>query len=182
MNWLNTSAILAAAYLAVFLESQLSGLRWLLGAQIDFLPSLMAYAALSSGLATVVLLAVCGGFWFDSLSANPLGTTVVPLYVAGALIHYHRGLILRDQWVARFAIAFAACAVVPLLSVLFLLTLGEEPLLGYGALWQWLVMAVGGCATTPIWYVFLDRLNRALSYPAQSEPGFRADREIQRGP
>ncbi len=181
MNWFSTSAILAVAYLAVFLESHLSGLRLLLGAQIDLLPSLMAYVALTSGLTTVLLLAVCGGFWFDSLSANPLGTTVVPLYVAGALIHYHRGLILREQWIARFATAFAASAAVPFLSVLLMLTMGEEPLLGYGSLWQWVVMAAGGSATTPIWYLLLDRLNRALSYPVQSEPGFRPDRDIKRG-
>jgi cell shape-determining protein MreD len=181
MNWLNTTAILAAAYVAVFLEAHLGGLRWMLGAQIDFLPSLMAYAALTSGLSTVVVLAVCGGAWFDALSANPLGTTALPLYMAGALIHYHRGLILREQWVARFAIALGACAVVPLFSVVLLLSMGEEPLLGYGSLWQWMVMAVGGCAVTPIWYVLLDGLNRALSYPVRVEPGFRPDRDIKRG-
>jgi hypothetical protein len=181
MNWINTSAILAVAFLAVFFESYFRGFRWVLGAQIDFLPVLMAYTALSGGLSTIVLLAVCGGFWFDSLSANPLGTTVVPLFVAGAVIHYHRGLILREQWVVRYATAFAACTVVPLLSVILLLTIGQEPLLGYWSLWQWVVMAVGGAVTAPIWFVGLDRLNRALSYPVQTEPGYRPDREIKRG-
>ncbi len=101
MNWPNTSIILVIAFFAVFLESYFREFRLLFGAQIDVLPALMAYTALSGALSTVVLLAVCGGFWFDSLSANPLGTTVVPLFVTGAVIHYHRSLILRDQWVAR---------------------------------------------------------------------------------
>jgi rod shape-determining protein MreD len=181
MNWLNTSALLAVAFVAVFLESYWRMPRLVLGAQIDLLPALMAYTALSGGLSTVVLLSVCGGVWFDALSANPLGTTMVPLFVVGAAIHYYRGLILREQWVARIATAFAACGAVPVMTVMILLTVGQEPLLGYGSLWQWMVMAVGGAATTPIWFLLLDRLGRALSYPAQSEPGFRPDREIARG-
>jgi hypothetical protein len=181
MNWVNTTAILATAYVAVFLEMHLGGLRWVLGAQIDFLPSLMAYTALTGGLGTVALLAVWGGACYDALSANPLGTTALPLFVAGALIHYHRGLILREQWVARFAIALGACGLVPLLSVLVLLSVGAEPLLGYGTLWQWMVMAVGGCAVTPVWFFVLDGLSRALSYPVRTEPAFRADRDIKRG-
>lgn len=180
MNWLNTSAILAAAFVAVFFESYYRGFRLLLGAQIDLLPALMAYTALSGGLSTVVLLAICGGCFFDALSANPLGTTIVPLFVAGASIHYHRGLILREQWVARYATAFAACAVVPVLSAVLLLSMGHEPLIGYWSLWQWVVMAVGGAATAPIWFIVLDRLRHALSYPARSEPGFRPDRDIKR--
>ena len=181
MSLPNTSAILAVAFLAVFFESYVRVFRLVLGAQIDFLPALMAYTALSGGLSTVVLLAVCGGFWFDTLSANPLGTTVVPLFIAGALIHYHRGLILREQWVARYATTFVACAAVPLLSVVLLLIIGQEPLLGYWSLWQWAVMAVGGAVTTPVWFLVLDRLSRALSYPVQAQPGFRPDREIKRG-
>jgi hypothetical protein len=181
MNWLNTSAILAAAFVAVFIESYYRGFRLLLGTQIDFLPALMAYTALTGGLLTVVLLAICGGICFDTLSANPLGTSMVPLFVAGAAIHYHRGLILREQWLARYATAFAACAVVPALSLLLLLSMGHEPLVGYWWPWQWVIMALGGAASTPIWFMVLDRLGRALSYPPRSEPGFRPDRDIKRG-
>jgi len=81
MNWLNTIAILLIAFLAVFMESYFRGLRNLVGAQIDLLPALMVYASLSAGISTVALLATLGGLWFDSLSANPLGITVLPLLV-----------------------------------------------------------------------------------------------------
>ncbi len=64
---------------------------------------------------------------------------------------------------------------------MILLIIGQEPLLGYWSLWQWAVMALGGAATTPFWFLALDRLNRALSYPVQTEPAFRPDREIKRG-
>src|SRR5216117_4569684 len=95
MNTLNTIAILLLAYLAVFLESYFRGLRNLVGAQIDLLPALMVYASLSAGISTVALLATLGGLWFDSLSANPLGITVLPLFVVGAAIHHWRELILQ---------------------------------------------------------------------------------------
>ena len=46
----------------------------------------MVYAGLSTGITTVALLALCGGLWFDSLSANPLGVTMLPLFVIGLAI------------------------------------------------------------------------------------------------
>ena len=83
MSWLNTLFILVIAFLVVFWEAAFHGLSHLLRAQIDFLPALMVYASLTGGLATVCLLAVLGGLGFDSLSANPLGVTVLPLFVIG---------------------------------------------------------------------------------------------------
>ena len=97
VNWLQTVFVLAAAFLAVFWEAAFGGVRHLLGAQIDLLPALMVYAGLFSGITTVTLLAVCGGLWFDSLSANPLGVSMLPLFVVGLVIHVKRDLILRDH-------------------------------------------------------------------------------------
>ena len=42
-----------------------------------------------------------GGLWFDSLSANPLGVSVLPLFLVGLAIHLNRELILRDQAFAQ---------------------------------------------------------------------------------
>ena len=96
MNWLSTLFILVTAFLAVFWEAAFNGVRYLIGAQIDLLPALMVYAGLCAGITTVALLAVLGGLWFDSLSANPLGASVLPLFVIGLLIHVKRDLILRE--------------------------------------------------------------------------------------
>src|SRR5436309_2700103 len=93
MNWLDTILVLLAAFLAVFWEAAFQGLRHLLGAQLDLLPPLMVYASLCASLSTVVLLAVCGGLWFDSLSANPLGISVLPLLAVGVAIYANRDLI-----------------------------------------------------------------------------------------
>src|SRR5262249_26963958 len=87
MPALNSILILLAAFLAVFGEAAFNGLRHLLGAQIDLLPALVVYASLSANLLTLTLLCVLGGLFFDSLSANHLGVTVLPLFVVGILIY-----------------------------------------------------------------------------------------------
>ncbi len=181
MKWINNAAILVAAFLAVFLESYYRGLRNLLGAQIDFLPALIVYASLSAGIFTVALLSALGGLWFDSLSANPLGISVLPLFVIGFAVHYFRDLILREQLYAQFLIGLAASAAAPLFTLLSLLGSGAEPLVNGWTLWQWLVMSLAGGAFTPVCFRLFGRLNRAFSYQPLPESSFRPDREIKRG-
>ncbi len=181
MNWLNTAFVLGAAFLAVFWEAAFGGVRYLLGAQVDLLPPLMVYAALSTGITTVTLLAVCAGLWFDSLSANPLGVTVLPLFAVGLAIHLKRELILRDQPFAQAVLGLAASAVVPALTLLLLLTMGRSPLFGWGTLWQFIVLCVGGAIATPIWFELFAWLQRALVHRRAPEASFRLDREIRRG-
>ena len=181
MNWLNSILILLAAYVAVYLEAAFNGVRHLLGAQIDMLPALIVYASLSSGLLTVTLLSILGGLWFDTLSNNPLGISILPLFLAGFLIYLRRGLILREQYFARFVLGLAASATVPALIMLLLLSTRQTPVLGWGTLWQWIVMSLGGAILTPICFRLFDGLNHALSYRPVSESSFRPDREIRRG-
>jgi cell shape-determining protein MreD len=181
MNWLNTAFVLGAAFLAVFWEAAFSGVRHLVAAQIDLLPPLMVYAALCTGLTTVTLLAVCGGLWFDSLSANPLGITVLPLFAIGLVIHLKRDLILRDETFAQLVLGLGASASAPVLTVLLLLTLGHAPLLGWGTLWQLIVLGAGGAIATPICFELFGWLQRTLMHNRATETSFRPDREIRRG-
>ena len=181
MNILQTILILAAAFLAVFAEAVFPLLRYWLGAQVDLLPVLMVYAALNADLATVSLLAVLGGLWFDTLSANPLGITILPLSVVGFLIYLRRDLILREMSFAQLVLGTVASAVVPALSVLLLLSGGKTPILGWGSLWQWIVMTAGGAAATPLMFALFDRCHHALGYQPRTETSFRPDREIRRG-
>jgi rod shape-determining protein MreD len=181
MTALHPILILLAAFLAVFGEAAFNGLRHLLGAQVDLLPALVVYAALAADFTTLTLLCVCGGFFFDSLSANPLGATVLPLFAAGLVIYSKRELILRDQLFAQFMLGLAASATVPVLTVLLLLTMGKTPMLGWGSLWQWIVMSVGGAAATPLFFHLFELSGRALMYRRATETSFRPDREIRRG-
>ena len=181
MKSLNSILILAAAYLAVFLESSFQGVRHLLGAQVDLLPALMVYASLSENLLTIALLALLGGLGFDSLSANPFGVSVLPLFVVGFLIYRKRNLILRDQLFAQWVLGLGASAIVPLLTLLLIFTGGKSPLIGWGSLWQLIVMTLGGGIATPIFFKLFGSLENALNYRRNIETSFRPDREIRRG-
>ena len=181
MNLLNPILILAAAFLVVFGEAAFPLLRHWFGAQVDLLPGLMVYAALNADIVTVSLLAGLGGLWFDALSANPLGISVLPLFAIGFVINVQRELILRELPFAQFILGAVASALAPVLGVLLLLTGGREPLLGWGSLWQWLVMTAGGAVATPIMFEFFNWCRLTLGYQPRTETSFRPDREIRRG-
>jgi len=130
---------------------------------------------------TVSLLATLGGLWFDALSANPLGVSILPLFAIGFVIYLQRELILRELPFAQFILGAAASAAAPAMCVLLLLTGGQQPLLGWGSLWQWLVMTAGGAVATPILFEFFHWCQHALGYQPRTETSFRPDREIRRG-
>lgn len=181
LSYVNTLALVLTVYLVTFVEASPGGLRSWLGTQIDLLPAFMVYCGLTTGLPTLTLTAVCGGLWFDTLSANPLGTTVLPLFAVGLAVYRTRDLILRDQPYARFLLGTAASAAVPLLSLFLLWGGGARPVVGWGSLWQLLVLALAGGALTPVCCWFFERVNAALAYSRPAETTFRADREIKRG-
>jgi rod shape-determining protein MreD len=181
MNVLSTFLILLAAFLAVFWQAAFNGIRHLLGAQVDLLPALVVYASLASNFTSLTLLCVLGGLSFDALSVNPLGVTVLPLFATGLAIYSRRELILRDQVFAQVVLGLAASAAVPAMTVLLLLTMGKAPLIGWGSLWQWAVMAAGGAVATPVFFRIFEWFDRALIYRRASESSFRPDREIRRG-
>ena len=181
MNTLQTILIFVAAFLAVFWEAAFPGTSRWLHAQVDLLPPLMVYASLNTGLTTVALFSVFGGLLFDSLSANPLGVSILPLLAVGLAIYWRRELILRDQPYAQFVLGLGASAAAPALTVLLLLTAGHPPLLGWGSLWQWFVMSLGGAIATPLFFLVFGWSQRALGHHHVSETSFRPDREIRRG-
>ena len=181
MTWFNPIALLIVAYLAVFLQATCNELRPFVGAQVDLLPSLMVYAAVSGGLVPLTLLALGGGLWLDSLSANPLGSSTLPLFVVGLAIHRHREYLLRDQAYAQIMLGLSASAAVPALTLLLLFNTEAHPLVGWFSLWQWLVVAAVGACATPLWFQFFDWIGLTLNYRTLPEGGYRADREIKRG-
>jgi hypothetical protein len=181
MNVLQIILILLAAFLAVFWEAAFPATSRWLNAQVDLLPALMVYASLRIGLPAIALLAVCGGLFFDSLSANPLGVSIVPLFAVGLALYWRRELILREQPYAQFVLGLGASATTPWLTVLLLLTAGHQPLLGWGSLWQWVVMSLGGAIATPLFFLLFGWFERALGRDHVSETSFREDREIRRG-
>ncbi len=180
VNWLHTALVLLATFLAVYAQAALDGVRNFIGAQVDLLPSLVVYASLNSGLWTMLLVAVGGGLWLDSLSANPLGISVLPLFIVGFIIQRYRGLILRDQFPAQVLLGLAASAATPVMTLLLLINTEKPPVLGWYSLWQWFVVSVVGGIATPLWFGLFGRAMRALCYQPLGETSFRSDREIKR--
>lgn len=178
MNPLNTFLILFTAFVAVFVQSAFNGL---LGTQIDLLPGLLVYATLTSGTPTIAALALCGGLWFDSLSANPLGISVLPLAAIGYAISRRRDLILRSQVFAQFVLGLMASFSAPTLTLLLMLTVGMNPLIGWGTVWQLTVMTLAGGAATPLLFRLFGALTHVFEYREASSTSFRPDREIRRG-
>ena len=179
MNPFQSILILVAAFLAVFGENVLSAPRDWLGAQIDLLPAIMVFAALNAGLLTVAALAIFGGIWLDTFSANPLGISILPLLLVGFPIYLRRDLILRDLPFTQFVLGAAASALVPALTLLMLLSGSTEPLIGWGTLWQWLVLTAGGALATPFIFALMAACRDAFGYKLRTEVSFRSDREIQ---
>lgn len=181
MTSVHTILVLSAAFLAVFCQASVPWFRSLLGVQIDLLPALMVYTGLSGGLTTVCLLALAGGLWQDSLSANPLGLSVLPLFVVGIAVYSGREVVLRDQTFARWTLGLGASIAAPVLSLLLLLSSGRTPLLGWGTLWQLAVMGLAGGFATPLVFWLLAWLQTHLSHGRVAATSFRHDREIRRG-
>lgn len=181
MSFFQPILILSGAFLAVFGEATLTAPRVWLGAQIDLLPALMVYAALNADIFTLSLLGVLGGMWFDSFSANPLGISILPLFLVGFAMYLRRDLILRHLPFTQFVLGVAASAAVPTLTVLLLLNGGKQPVIGWGSLWQWAIMTGVGGVATPFIFSLFDWCGATFGYEQRADPGFRPDREIRHG-
>jgi hypothetical protein len=181
MNILSSILIVLAALIGIYIQCTFEAFRHIFGAQFDVLPPLAVCAALRSNPPTMAALAIVGGLCFDSQSLNLFGVTILPLFVVSMLIYTRRALILEGQVYAQFVLGAAASAVVPFLTILLLLSARQSPVLGWGSLWQWLVVTFTGAIITPVLFWLFDWLNSALTYRPATQTSFRQDREIARG-
>ena len=173
--------VLLLAYLAVFLQAAFDAPRVWLNSQVNLVPPLMVYAALRLGLASVTTLAILAGLWLDSLSANPLGVSILPLFLVGFLLQLQREVLLQELDYAQLVLGAVASAAVPVLTLILLFTKGLSPGLGWQSLWQVTVLTITGGVLTPLLFRLLDRLERAFIHPPAPTLMFRPDRDIRRG-
>ena len=181
MNRLSTSIILFAAYLAVYFQSSFDGLRNVIGAQFFLLPILLVYAALKMDAATVILLSLVGGLALDTLSANPLGLSILPLAIPGLLLHESRARILREETYTQSVVSFFTCLGVQGLVFFELILTGSVFDLNAAVAWQWFASSLMAGAVTPLFFALFGKLDDFLNYKPLPETTFRKDREIKRG-
>jgi rod shape-determining protein MreD len=181
MSWLPTTSLFFFAWLAVFAQTQFRPVTNLLGAPVALLPALLVYAALTNSLVTVAVLAVTAGVALDTLSANPIGVSVLPLFAVGFGLHLRQQLILRDQTYAQFWLGLGAGVAIPLLTLLLLWTGSDQPIQGSFLLWQLLVTGLLNGALCPAVFRLFDALHRTFDYQPVITDSFRPDRQIKRG-
>jgi len=180
-NWPTLLFFLLVGYLCVFVEGRVMFFRDLMGAQVDLLPGLVVYGALGLPAAAALFSAGLFGLMYDALSANPLGTSMGALVLLTWMTLFYREVLLSDQFTTHWVLGFMASALAPVFSLLILYIAGEQPLLGVGSIWQWLIMSAGGGVLTPVWFRLFKRFESAFRYKEVPESMFRADREIERG-
>jgi hypothetical protein len=173
--------LLLLAFLAVFAQAALEAPRRWLGSPLDLLPPLMVCAALRLDLTAVTLLAICGGLWFDALSANPIGASILPLFLVGWAMWHRRDVLLRELDYAQLVLGAAASLLVPVLTLVVVLSKGPQPELGWRTLWHLVVLTVTGGVLTPVLFRLLERLERLFVHPPAVASAYRPDRELKRG-
>jgi cell shape-determining protein MreD len=173
--------VLLLAYLAVFVQAGFDVPRVWLNGQINLVPPLMVYTALRLNLTCVTALAVLAGLWLDSLSANPLGASILPLFLTGFLLLPQREVLLQELDYAQLVLGAAASAAVPILTLILVLTKGLDPGIGWHSLWQLAVLTITGGVLTPALFRLLDRIEKALLHPTAPTLMFRPDRDMRRG-
>jgi rod shape-determining protein MreD len=181
MNWPATLVALLLAFFGVFVEAVFDLPRRWLGTPISWLPSLIVCVALRSDVWTLGIVATVGGLLADSLSANPLGVSVLPLFWIGLVIQRWREMLLGYSAYAQAVLGGLAAFASTLATVILLFTLGERPLIGWDSIWPLLAVSACGAVLTPPVFLVLDRTERLFTYRVVEMPAFRSDREIKRG-
>ncbi len=173
--------LLVIALLTLYLANTLEWPQRITGTRIDPLPALMVCAALRAPVLALTLLAVLGSLWQTSLSADPPGISMIPLFAVGVAVSLNRRAIHTRLWGARFAVAAAAGAFVPLVSVGLLMLLGREPLLGWFSLWQLAVMSLVSGLLALLFFPLLQWLDKTVEDQPLAAP-YDTTTQINRSP
>ena len=179
MNRIPLLLLFFTTWLAVFGQTQFAPVVSWIGTPLSLLPALTIYTALSHSLGVVAGFSIFAGLALDSLSANPLGVSILPLFLCGFGTHARQHLILRDQAYARFWLGLVAGLAVPLL-VRLLLSMGHRSplgdIFGTGVTLSGAVNAVA----CPLLFLVFDRFREVFEYKPMIESSFRPDRQLKR--
>ncbi|HIL25243.1 MAG TPA: hypothetical protein EYG19_07570 [Verrucomicrobia bacterium] len=170
MKTFYTLGLLVIALFALYLTATLEWPQRITGTRIDPLPALMVCAALRAPLRALTVLAVLGSLWQTSLSADPPGISMVPLFAVGVAVSLNRRAIHTRLWSARFAVGAAAGALVPLATVGTLMALGREPLLGWFSFWQLAVMSLASGLLALLFFPLLQWLDKTVENQPLAAP------------
>jgi len=157
--------LLLGVYLLIFMQSHMNWPRLWFGFQPDLTPALLVCVGLTMAAGYISTTAVLTGLWLDSLSANPLGVSILPLFIAGWMVYCFREKILGGEFVAQFYLGTTAGLLVPLMQLGLLKMTWATPLLGWEmGLWA-LVNALFCGAAVPLLDWLTKRFTSWFSHP-----------------
>jgi cell shape-determining protein MreD len=108
---MNTLIAIAGILIAAALQARMPTLWWLGGVRLEFLPPLVAYAALTMPRRRALMLALVAAMTQDALSAAPFGVSALAYGMAAVLLSSLRDALDRDlPWVQLGAGALMSAA------------------------------------------------------------------------
>ena len=176
-----TLTILLTALISVYLGAAVGLPRQFLGAQIDPLPALMLVVALRAPISAVAALAIFGSLIQSSLSSDPLGISMLPLFSLGIAVHLNAQSLSQHHPGPRFALGAIAGALIPVLTLVLLLLSGKQPMIGWFTLWQWAIGIVASGLLALIYFPLLEWLDRSVEEQPLTAP-YDTTTRIIRGP
>ena len=124
--------LLLGVYFLIFLQSHWQEPRLWLRFQPDLTPALMVFVGLTMGAGYVSSIALMSGLWLDSLSANPFGMSIFPLFLVGWIVFCFRKKIMAVEFMAQIYLGILGGLLVFLLQLTLLKLLSFNPLIGWG--------------------------------------------------
>ncbi|MDP6893571.1 MAG: rod shape-determining protein MreD [Verrucomicrobiota bacterium] len=123
--------LLLGAYFLTFMQSHWHGPRLWLGFQPDLTPALLVFVGMTMGARYISTVALATGLWLDSLSANPFGISVFPLFLVGWIVFYIREKIMTKEFMAQLYLGVIASLTVFLFQLILLGMLSVNPMIGW---------------------------------------------------
>ena len=173
--------LLFATALILFAQGRGLLTERILGTRIDLLPSLLVHAAWRGGFAVGTAFAAIAGLLLDTLSATPLGTSLVTLVLASLPLHATRELVARERPRVQALAGGCVAAIFHSLSLALLVLLGREPNAGWITVAHLGVLVALNALLSPILFRVFDRLEFHLTYKEIPEEAVREEVEIKRG-
>ena len=158
--------------------------RWLLGTQVDFLPSLIVYISLRRPFWEMTVLVVGIALLVDSLSASRLGVSLIPAFVVAYLLFQRRGDLLKNETFTQFVVGGLVAGVMPMFQLmmihLFMPLENGRPTIHVGVVWSLIGLVTMGAVCTPLLFTLFDRWLGVLPDVKPYRPLAENTREIVR--
>ena len=165
-----TLTVLLIALISIYVASAWNLPRHLLGAQLNPLPALMLVVALRSPISTIGMLSIFGSFAQSALSSNPLGLSLIPLYLFGFIVHMYSHSLSHHHSGSRLALGAAAGALIPIMSLGLLLLTNKEPLFGWFTLWQWAIGTLSSGLIALMFFPLIEWLDKSVEEQPLAAP------------